>query len=169
MTKNNQKEMFSIAFVRAVAATAGYNVYRQEIDDDSIDIGIAARGPIGSVRSPKLDVQLKCTAAGIVADEHLSHQIPMKNYDDLRFSDYQVPRVLVVVSVPADVNQWLAQTDAQLVLCHCGYWISLRGKPEATHIPQENPRVTVHLPRSQPFTVAQLDAIMSRIGQGESI
>ena len=113
-------------------------------------------GPIGSVRSPKLDVQLKCTAAGIVTSDNLSHQIPMKNYDDLRHDDYQVPRILVVISVPTDVNQWLTQTHDHLLLCHCGYWVSLRGQPEMTSASKENPRVTVRLPRASSSRLSSL-------------
>jgi hypothetical protein len=41
---NQQKQQFSIAYVRAVAAVAGYNVYKQEVDDESVDLGIAPTG-----------------------------------------------------------------------------------------------------------------------------
>jgi len=169
VTLDNQKEMFSIAFVRAVAATAGYNVYRQEVDDDSIDIGISARGPVGSVRSPKLDVQLKCTADGILSSDYLTYQIKLKNYDDLRQGDYQNPRILVVVTVPEDVADWLTQTDKRPVLSHCGYWVSLLGRPAVTSTSKKNPRVTVYMPRKQPFTVDQLKEIMAKIGRKEML
>lgn len=43
MTEEQQKEQFSVAYVRAVAAVAGINIYRPEVDDDSVDIGFAAR------------------------------------------------------------------------------------------------------------------------------
>ena len=35
-----QKEQFSIAFVRAIAAVSGYNITRCEVDDDSVDLGL---------------------------------------------------------------------------------------------------------------------------------
>jgi len=38
-----------------------------------------------------------------------------------------VPRILVVVTVPAVAQEWLSQSEEEMVLRHCGYWISLRG------------------------------------------
>jgi hypothetical protein len=42
------------------------------------------------------------------------------------------------------------------------YWRSLRGEPAVAN---KDTRV-VHIPRSQRFTVAELQAIMTRISQG---
>jgi hypothetical protein len=39
---NQQKEQFSSNFVRVVAAVAGYALYKPEVDEDSVDWGIAA-------------------------------------------------------------------------------------------------------------------------------
>ncbi|MEH2410455.1 hypothetical protein [Nostoc sp.] len=47
-----RQEQFSNAYIRAVAAVVGYTLYKQEVDDDSIDLGIAAKGAIGTIRSP---------------------------------------------------------------------------------------------------------------------
>lgn len=43
MTEEQQKEQFSVAYVRAVAAVARVNTYKPEVDDDSVDIGFCAR------------------------------------------------------------------------------------------------------------------------------
>jgi hypothetical protein len=99
----------------------------------------------------------------------LTHQIKLKNYDDLRHTDYQNPRILVVVTVPEDITTWLAQTDERLVLSHCGYWLSLRDRPAVASTAKKNPRVSVRLPRNQPFTVEQLNEIMARIGRKEAL
>jgi hypothetical protein len=111
-------------------------------------------------------VQLKCTARGVLTTEQLTYQIKLKNYDDLRYNDYQVPRILVLVTVPNDVNSWLNQNHDQLVLCHCGYWLSLRGMA-AVYSDAEDPRVTIRLPRSQQFTVASLKELIATVGRGE--
>ena len=86
----------------------------------------------------------------------------MKNYDDLRHVDYQSPRILVVVVVPEDVSSWLEQTDAQMVLRRCAYWLSLRG---AEPSPNEH-SVSVRIPRANVLGVESLRAMMTRIGQG---
>jgi hypothetical protein len=38
-----QKEQFSRTYVGAVAAAAGFAVYVPNVDDDSVDLGLAAR------------------------------------------------------------------------------------------------------------------------------
>ncbi|MBF0628148.1 MAG: DUF4365 domain-containing protein [Magnetococcales bacterium] len=163
MDLNLQKEKFSEAYVRAVAAVAGFGVSRPEVDDDSVDLTIAARGGNGSVRSPRLDIQLKCTAnAPINGDEAFSFPLKIKNYDDLRDEQVMVPRVLVVVRVPDDLAHWAEATEEQLLLRYCGYWISLRGEPATDNFTNK----TVAVPRHQMFTVDALKALMTRIGIG---
>lgn len=84
MELSNQKEQFSAAYVRAIASAAGYAVSRPEVDDDSVDRTLSARGGNGSLRSPKLDIQLKCTARRYSGHPLLRFPLRRKNYDDLR-------------------------------------------------------------------------------------
>jgi len=60
MDLNLQKEQFSNAYLRAVVAAAGFQIYKPEPDIDKIDWGIASPGPKKTVRSPKVEIQLKC-------------------------------------------------------------------------------------------------------------
>jgi hypothetical protein len=50
MHLNEQKEQFSIAFIRAVAAVAGYNIASVEVDEDSVDIGLRGNRREGGTR-----------------------------------------------------------------------------------------------------------------------
>jgi len=69
----------------AVASVAGYGVHRPEPDDDSVDLVVRrARGALGSYRSPRLDVQVKCTARDCMTEEAVRYPLKTKNYDDLR-------------------------------------------------------------------------------------
>lgn len=158
MEPNQQKEQFSIAYVRAVASVAGFSVTEKEVDDDSIDLIIASRGKKGSIRSPRLELQLKCTSAEIPKDNHFSYELKRKNYDDLRGNDFVVPRILVVVIVPSDVSYWLYQTEEELSLRRCGYWLSLKEHPET----QNTTSVTVNIPKENVFSVDQLNQLMWR-------
>ena len=162
MDENRQKEQFSDAYLRAVTATAGYNVYKPEVDDDSVDWGIGAHGGGGTTRSPKVELQLKSTSRDVLKDDHVAFPLTLKNYDDLRHTDYQVPRILVVVLVPKDAGAWIVQSEDCLALYHCGYWLSLYGRAEVTN--SEN--VTVHLSRTNIFSVDGLTGIMDRIAKG---
>lgn len=156
-----QKEQFSRAYVRAVAAAAAFAAEEPKVDDDSVDMQVCARGGEGTTRSPRLEIQVKCTSGDILGDEHLTFFLKKKNYDDLRATTL-VPRCLVVVVVPEDVNLWLAHSEAELLVRHCGYWSALRGLP-----PTDNTSgMTVKIPRANLFDVEQLKAIMTRIGSG---
>jgi hypothetical protein len=163
MQVNDLKAAFSLAYVRAVAHAAGYFAQEgtREFDSDGIDLMLLSRGPGGSVRSPRLDVQVKATAAAIEGDP-FPFDLKTKNYDELRSTDLQVPRILVVVVVPEDANRWVEATEEELVLRHCGYWISLHGRPET----QNTATVRVVIPRSSCFHVEQVRGIMGRIRDG---
>lgn len=162
MTLENQKEQFSQAYLRAVASVAGFSVSRPEVDDDSVDLAIYCRGPRGTVRSPRLEVQAKCTSSPIFSAGELFFDLKIKNYDDLRWTDLLVPRLLLVVVVPSELDQWLTQDQEQMVLRRCAYWTSLRGLEASAN----TQTVRVSFPASQVFSVEALRGIMDRIGGG---
>ncbi len=165
MDVNRQKEEFSHAYVRAVASAAGFAVARPEVDDDSVDLILAAAGGGGTFRSPRIELQLKCTAGGNGSAEDLSFPLKIKNYEDLRAPNVLVPRLLVLVCVPEKPEDWLSQTQEQLVLRRCGYWLSLRGAPETDNVAA----VTVRLPRAQVFSIDALRALMARVAEGAAL
>lgn len=160
---SHQQEALSRAYVRAVAAAAGFGVPDgPQPDDDSVDFTISARGPGGAVRSPKLDLQLKCQLGRPTDAPDWAYDLKAKNYEDLRHADLLVPRVLVVVAVPAEVKDWIEQDEERLLMRHCAWWLSLRGRTASTN----TSTVRVELPRAQRFDVASLTAIMDRLRQG---
>jgi len=64
MSENEQKQQFSFAYVHAIASRAGFACERPGVDDDSVDLTIAARGWVHQqaiLRSPRLELQLKAT------------------------------------------------------------------------------------------------------------
>jgi hypothetical protein len=133
------------------------------VDDDSVDMVLHQRGGGGTIRSPRVELQLKCKAAPSPAGDGFSHSIKLKNYDDLRDEGILVPRILVVILVPDDLSDWLGHSEAELAMRRWGYWVSLRGAP-----PSENATgQTVQIPRGQMFTVQSLQEIMQRIGEGK--
>jgi hypothetical protein len=159
---SQRKEQFSIAYLHAVASVAGYRTSRPNVDDDSVDWSIKARGLHGRLRSPQVDLQLKCTERMESRNGYFSFPLPIKNYNDLRGTDVHVPRILVVVFVPDALDLWLEQSEEQLMMKHCAYWASLRDAPETTNTTS----VTVQVPRAQQFTVDDLKSMMLRIGEG---
>lgn len=164
MDKNKQKESLSVAYIKAVAATVGLGWYIPSPDDDSVDIGLAATGTKGTIRSPRLELQAKATSRDLLYNDGTIHfPLSIKNYDDLRPGNLMVPRILVVMIIPEDIGQWLEISDEQMLIRHCAYWCSLREQQETTN--KEN--VMVYIPVSQRFDVAGLSAIMDRISNDQ--
>jgi Domain of unknown function (DUF4365) len=160
---DQRKEQFSHAYVRAVASVAGFAVAIPEVDDDSIDLILSGRGANGTVRSPRLELQLKASSRrDIIRDDAIAFPLPVKNYNDLRPDNVLVPRILVVVLLPDELGEWILHSEEQISLRRCGYWRSLRGLPETAN--QET--ITVDLPRTQIFRPVELEQIMSDIGRG---
>ena len=75
-----------------------------------------------------------------------------------------LPHLLVVVVLPEDEAEWLAQTEEQLILRRCGYWMSLRGRDE---IQGDAGSTTVYIPRTQVFSVEELEKLMTGVSHGE--
>jgi Domain of unknown function (DUF4365) len=162
MDPNEQKQQFSVAIARAVAAVSGLAYATPDTDDDSIDATIARRGGGGSVRSPKLDLQLKCTSGYSMSGDSFSYPLPVKNYDELRATDLMVPRILVVALVPPDVANWVTCSHASVILRNCAYWVSLRGLPATIN----SQTISISMQGSQPFDPAQLSAIFAKLSSG---
>jgi len=154
MDPNKQKEEFNYAYVCALAAHAGLNRGHFSVDDDSIDVTFQAKGSFGPgrLRSPLIQIQLKCTSQDLVSDEAIKFKLSRKNYDDLRSNDYVVPRYLVVLIVPEDKGAWLQYNDDHIALYNSCYWLSLKNFD-----PTDNDTsVTVDVPLAQRLTSAAL-------------
>ena len=157
MTPNSRMEQLSLAYIRAVAADAGYQVHRPETDFDSVD-GFLTSDVGGRAR---IDFQAKATTRDIVQAGSIRFPLPIKNYDDLR-ADTMVPRILIVLLMPECDDNWLAQTDEKLCLRRCTYWLSLAGMPPSSNASS----VTVHIPVANAFDRTQLDDLMNNAASG---
>ncbi len=167
LTRNDRQEALSKAYVRAVAAHAGLTVSEPE-NDYGIDMSLRAITLRGNRRrdlGPQLDLQLKSTTRAGVGDTHLSYDLKVANYDDLREPEVQAARTLVVLVMPNDEAQWLSQSHDELALRHCAYWLSLKGHPTTT----STTTVRVSIPLANVFSVAAVQSIMERLRKGEDL
>ena len=162
MDTNHQKEEFSYAYIHAIASVAGFGLMQmpKEVDHDGIDVQIAARGRRGTMRSPRLEAQVKCTWKDVIKEDRIAYPLEVKNYHDLIGENYHIPRILIVLVVPEDVNSWLEQSEEQLAMKRCAYWLSLRGEQETTN----SETVTVSIPRHNQFTADTLIRLMGIVG-----
>lgn len=155
----NQKELFNVAYVHAMAAQAGLNHGSLTVDNDSLDLIIAGKGfgKNGGYRNPQLHLQLKCTSQDLISGQYIKFPLSIKNYNDLRDPNVIAPSYLVVMIVPEDVNAWTSHDDNNMILNHCCYWVSLKGLPASGN----KETIVVNVPLSQRLTPAALYQLMT--------
>ncbi|MEH3054250.1 MAG: DUF4365 domain-containing protein [Patulibacter minatonensis] len=146
MDLNKQKDLFSRALVRAVAATAGVRADVPEHDEDSEDMTFAS-SDTSDAPGRRLSAQLKCSQNITSDTADFQFPLPVKNYNDLRRTDVYIPRILIVVHVPNDPSDWLDPSPAQTLVRHCAYYVDLRGLAETAN----TSTVSVTIPTEQVF------------------
>jgi hypothetical protein len=154
---------FSIAYVQAVASVAGFFVQHADrgFDKDGIDLSVLRRGALGLTTSTRLDLQVK-SYSGDAQGDPWPYDLEVRSYSGLIRTDYQVPRILVVVRVPADAAEWISHGEEQLVLRRCGYWLSLRGAVLTTN----TSTIRVQIPRAHILDAAALGSLMRQVAEG---
>lgn len=151
---NDIKERLSIAYLTAVAARAGCQVSKLDVDKQSVDATVR---PISGGKI-SIDFQLKATSSTCLGEADVSFDLPIKNYDDLRDLHSTAPHYLIVFILDEDESAWLANDENALLIRRCAYWLDLRGKPETSN----RHTTTVKLPRSQIFDVVALKAMIQQ-------
>jgi hypothetical protein len=162
MHLNQRKAEFSIAYVHAIAAAAGFICEVIRVDLNSIDVHLLSAEGAEDRAYPSLDVQLKCTTRPQPLAPIIRFPLKRKNYDDLRKTKRLIPRILVLLEVPDVAVDWVQHNEHETVLRHCAFWCSISGLPET----RNTSNVAVDIPRAQQFTVGELQAMMKRIEAG---
>lgn len=150
-----RKEHFSIAYVQALAYTAGYSVQVIQVDAFGVDLELRDR-------AMRVDVQMKCMAEDTTPKPRISYDLDVRTYNLLCDPDRIVPAYLFIVEVPGDQSAWIDCTASGLHLYRCGYYadMSVLGKTsnKATHV--------VHVERTNRLTVDSLDRLMKESRSG---
>ncbi|MET4595053.1 MULTISPECIES: DUF4365 domain-containing protein [unclassified Sphingomonas] len=156
-TTNDIEELLSETLVMSVAAAAGFVTSKPHLDRDSIDLYIHGGG---SMR-PTIGVQLKASINLEAKGGVIKFPLPVKNYNDLR-EKTQWPRMLVLMRLPANQNEWLVADKHSLVMKHCAYWVSLEGACATAN----KTKVTVEVPETNVLTIDELSTLMDRARKG---
>lgn len=159
LTDADQKERLSLAYVQAVAARAGYVTADYGLDRDGIDLRIQA----GGAMRPALELQLKATVSlGQPRKGQFRFSLKRRNYDLLR-KPTQTPRLLVVLDLPKEVEQWMTITQEMLVLRRRAYWLNLSGFEETANTDS----IAVAIPMQNVFDVGSLCELMEQSRKGK--
>jgi Domain of unknown function (DUF4365) len=151
------QEALSRAYAHAVAAAAGYVVSMKDFDRDSIDMTFEAGGSF----RPKIDAQLKATTNLPSRNGCFHYPCPIRNYNHLRIST-QTPRILVILYLPPEQDDWIKLTAEKLIMRNCAYWVSLLNATET----ENTTTVTINIPHKNQFDHVELKRLMelSRTG-----
>lgn len=160
----------SYAYLHAVAAHAGMEcqIKGRHSDNNGVDASITAWPTPASddaLSEVSINIQLKATIDEPADDGvHLSYFLKgVSRYNDLRERTILVPRILVVLFLPKNGEEWLSHTPEQLTLKRCAYWLSLRDAPPTGN----DSGVTVKIPKAQIFTPQALTDLVIRVSRSD--
>ena len=139
MSPNFIQEQLSVAYVRAVIFRAGFRLSSPVVDDHGIDGTIVDPDRRGINR---VDLQLKATTQYEIRGDVIVYDLRVEDYNRLIIED-DVPKVLILYLMPEDEDQWLTQSEDELCLRKCSYWVSLMGLPHSRNLSTQ--RLTVPL------------------------
>lgn len=169
---NEIESELSYAYLHAVAAKTGMGceVSGRHSDKLGIDATVTANdnfGPDAILTDISLHIQLKATTKmPSPRDNCLSYFFDgIERYNKLRRLTVSPPRILVVLFLPKNADEWLQWSPDRLIVQQCAWWVSLRGAPESNN----SSGVTVHLPVNQTFSPKGLKEIMTRLAKEEEL
>ena len=148
MSPNFIQEQLSLSYVRAVTFRAGVSLSRPEVDDHGIDGTIVDPDRRGVNR---VDFQLKATTQYEIRNDVVVYDLRVEDYNRLVIED-DVPRILILYVMPDDDSQWLVQSEEELCLRKCSYWMTLMGEARS----RNSSTVRVSVPLANVFDQAGL-------------
>ncbi len=171
ITTQHIEEDLSRAYVQAIAARAGVNL---ALRDRSHDYGIdgtfhqvsyhdAGREESGF----SLDFQLKASINAAVDNQHVTYDLDAKAFNSLverAARKNTCPAILILLVLPENSNEWLALSEAQLVLKRCCYWTTITGAATSNAASKR-----IIIPRSHLLTPEKVASLIQAVENGEPL
>lgn len=156
-TRQQHQGLHGEGFIFAMACAAGLLASRPVLDVDGVDWTIGYSGALGSLRSPKIELQVKTWSKRPLAKNTAwRYRLSVKHFNALAGSGFAVPRFLVLVTVPAEITGYALCDDAGMTLCHAAYWVSLVDREQVPEGDGEPKTVAVEVPRGNLLTPESL-------------
>lgn len=169
MTLNDVEAELSYAYLHAVAsvARASCQIATRLEDNHGIDANLSVFGPFDADPSRNevdVKVQLKATKQTLAATfSHFSYPFSgLQQYNRLRAVGSNPVKILILLQLPENDQNWLEISAEHLALKRCAYWLSLRGAPES----QNQSSVSVYFPKNQIFSPVSLRSISECVAAG---
>lgn len=168
LTINDIESELSYAYLHAVTSKAGLNckVENRHGDNYGIDAQIDYSAPVtGTWRTDvSLRIQLKATIKrGMETETHIAYPFKgIEQYNRLRNNSGEPHRILVVLFLPDNAEEWLAISPAELLLKQAAYWVCLYGA-DATETTTSK---TIYLPKANLLTPKSIITLCQEICRG---
>ena len=158
MTIQNIESELSYAYLHAVCSRAGFSCKQGDRHDDGagVDAEIIYRGTLNHpyFKEVQLYIQLKATIIQpVVIDGCFSYFVQgIKRYDKLRTKDSFIDKLLVVLFLPENPDEWLNCSADELILKKAAYWVNLYGAPSV----DTTTGTTIYIPTTNILTPQSL-------------
>lgn len=169
LDKRNWQGNYGEALIGAMAGAAGLVATRRSLDADGIDLTILHPGRLAGRRHAAIDVQVKSWSSAREVGGAYAFPLARANYDNLVGvigEDFPVARLLLLVVVPPDQDDYMLVEESCISLRHCVYWLDLMGEPPLAEDENMSSR-TVYVPRSNRVDATILRSLLARDFAGE--
>jgi hypothetical protein len=172
LTTQNIEAELSYAYLHAVATHAGFSCTYSDrhLDGAGIDAIVREDGrrlaPDSILTAIDLHVQLKATYhAPVEQSGKFSYSLSVSHYNKLRNPHVANPRLLVVLYLPENAEDWLHHSEDGLLSKRCAYWVCLRNAPGSVNSTTQ----TVYIPRRQQLSPQSLTSLMTRLSRRDEV
>ncbi len=165
LIRSHRQESLSRAYIQAIAARCGLNCSFRAFDY-GIDVTlheIQQRDGRYVETGFNLDIQAKSTYAATLNDTHVLYDLDVKTYDDLRDPNVGTPRILVLLVQPETEGEWTNETEEELRVRRCAYWLSIKGREPTTN----TSTIRILIPKANRFSIESLQGMIERVRNGE--
>lgn len=165
ITNQHIEESLSRACVQAIAATAGLNLSKPELDygvDGTFnEVSIINRRRCQS--GFLLNYQLKASTSWQQSGDQIIYDLEAKTYNDLLQMqvDVAVPCVLILLTLLKEPQQWLECTETRVIIRGGCYWYYPRGSFTSN---QSSKRI--HIDKQQLLTPKSVVDLINKIKIG---
>lgn len=161
LTTQQHQGLHGEGYIFAMACTAGLLTSRPILDIDGVDWLIGSPGPLGTARSPKIEVQVKTASRPVADGDCWRLRLSTPHFNALAGPGFDLRRYLIMVTVPDELSQ-LAVCDADCMrLQHAAYWMTLAEQELFTDAPDTPATTTVRVPMRNLLTPESLRALVS--------
>lgn len=160
LNTNVHQGLHGEGFIYALACAAGLTTAKMNLDVDGVDWQIAATGPRGTLRSPKLECQVKSKSNPDLRDNKYRVRLEVEKYNKIAGDGFQVPRFLFTVVVPREPSDYAVCDHDAMRLGTAGYWLSMADFATEPSGDSDPKSVVLEVPRNNLLTTETLQALL---------